>query len=105
MNRETTKYIFSDNPTVAMQIPFMNINNGETSLDLYRHYVENFGKVMPFNYVDITTKGCEGWINLFFGEHIITCIPNVELANEIKKVCNKLERKEYCSNNTFLFNI
>jgi hypothetical protein len=37
-----------------------------------------------FNYVDIVGKGCEGWINLFFGDVIITLIRDVDLANEIK---------------------
>lgn len=37
-----------------------------------------------FSYVNITTKGCEGWINLFFGEQIIAMISDVDLASEIK---------------------
>lgn len=41
--------------------------------------------VMPgFNYVDITTKGCDGWLNLFFGEDIIALVRNVDLATRIR---------------------
>lgn len=37
-----------------------------------------------FSYVNIRTKGCEGWINLFFGEHCIALIDNREIADQIK---------------------
>jgi len=37
-----------------------------------------------FNYVDITVKGCEGWLNLFYGEFIIALIRDVDVANEIR---------------------
>lgn len=39
---------------------------------------------VAFNYVNITTACCEGWINLFFGEKCIACIEDVELAKKIK---------------------
>jgi len=39
---------------------------------------------MSFTYVNIIGKGCEGWINLFFGEYCIAMINDVELANAIK---------------------
>ena len=41
-------------------------------------------KKKGFNYVDIVTSGCKGWINLFFGEHVIALIDNVFLAEKIK---------------------
>ena len=41
-------------------------------------------KKKGFNYVDIVTSGCEGWINLFFDEHIIALVNNVYLATKIK---------------------
>ena len=46
---------------------------------------------MKFSYVDIKTKGCEGWLNLLFGEYSITLINNVWLANEIRKEINAKE--------------
>lgn len=39
---------------------------------------------MKFSYVDIKTKGCEGWLNLFFEDHCIAMIDNVFLANRIR---------------------
>jgi len=41
---------------------------------------------MEFSYVNIVGKGCEGWLNLFFGEYCIALVRNVELADEIRKV-------------------
>lgn len=41
---------------------------------------------ITFNYVDITTKGCEGWLNLFFGDEIVAMVRNKALASEIRKV-------------------
>ena len=40
---------------------------------------------MDFNYVNIKTKGCEGWLNLFFGEHVIALVNNVWLADKIRE--------------------
>jgi hypothetical protein len=40
-----------------------------------------------FNYVDITDHGCEGWINLFYGDACIDLVSDVALANEIRKGC------------------
>lgn len=40
---------------------------------------------MDFQYENITTKGCEGWINLFFGEHAIAMINNAWLADRIRE--------------------
>jgi len=45
-----------------------------------------------FNYVDIATKGCEGWLNLFFGEHCVSMINDVDLANQIRSVTAKRSR-------------
>jgi hypothetical protein len=42
-----------------------------------------------FSYVDITTKGCNGWLNLFFGEHCVAMVQNVWIANEMRKVIPK----------------
>lgn len=46
-----------------------------------------------FRYVDITTKGCEGWLNLFFGEHVIALINNPVLADEIREAVDS----HFCS--------
>lgn len=43
-----------------------------------------------FKYVDITSKGCEGWINLFFGDQCICMISDPELATAIKKSINNI---------------
>ena len=40
---------------------------------------------MPFNYTNITTKGFEGSLNLFFNRQIVALVDNVNLANEIRK--------------------
>jgi len=37
-----------------------------------------------FNYVNITTNGCEGWLNLFFGDECIAVITSVYLADKIR---------------------
>lgn len=37
-----------------------------------------------FNYVNITSTGCEGWLNLFFGERCVTLIRDVEMANKMR---------------------
>ena len=47
---------------------------------------------MTFTYVNVIGKGCEGWLNLFFGEFCIALINDVDLANSIRKVT--LERGE-----------
>jgi len=44
-----------------------------------------------FSYVDITTKGCDGWLNLFFDEFCIAMIDNVHIADEMRKT---IERKK-----------
>ena len=44
-----------------------------------------------FNYVNVVGRGCEGWLNLFFGDDIIALVNNVELANKIRKTIS--ERK------------
>ena len=38
-----------------------------------------------FKYTDIVTKGCKGWINLFFDDYCICLIDNITLADMIKK--------------------
>lgn len=43
-----------------------------------------------FTYVNIVGKGCEGWLNLFFGEHCVAMIHNVELADNIRKEISTL---------------
>lgn len=37
-----------------------------------------------FNYVDIVSDGCAGWLNLFFGDDVVALVDNVELANRIR---------------------
>jgi len=41
---------------------------------------------MDFNYVNINTKGCEGWLNLFIDEYCIALVNDIEIADEIRKV-------------------
>ena len=42
-------------------------------------------KQRGFNYVNVTSPGCKGWINLFHGNDILCLVDNVELADRIKK--------------------
>ena len=44
---------------------------------------------MEFSYVDIVTKGCEGWLNLFFGDYAVACIYDVWLADKMREVLPK----------------
>ena len=44
---------------------------------------------MEFNYVNIVGEGCEGWLNLFFGDYCLALIDDVELANEIRQKCKE----------------
>ncbi len=39
---------------------------------------------MVLNYVNIVTKGCEGWLNLFVDDHVIAMVDNVYLADKIR---------------------
>jgi hypothetical protein len=42
--------------------------------------------INPFSYVDITAKGCDGWLNLFFYDFPIALVNNVDLANKVRDV-------------------
>jgi hypothetical protein len=42
--------------------------------------------ISGFNYVDVVGEGCEGWINLFFGDNIIALVKDVSVADSIKAV-------------------
>lgn len=42
-----------------------------------------------FEYVNITCKGCEGWLNLFFNDVIIALIRDVNLADQIREVAKE----------------
>ena len=42
--------------------------------------LEQGGIEMKFQYVNIVTKGCKGWLNLFIGEHVLCMVDNVHLA-------------------------
>ena len=46
-------------------------------------------KPEEFNYVDITTKDCDGWLNLFIGDHVLTLVNNKYIANLIRAVAVK----------------
>jgi hypothetical protein len=37
-----------------------------------------------FNYVNITTKGCEGWLNLFLDDEIIALVQNNYIASRVR---------------------
>jgi hypothetical protein len=39
-----------------------------------------------FSYVDVTTKGCEGWLNLFWGDHCVALVDNAVIADQMRKV-------------------
>ena len=45
-----------------------------------------------FNYVDVVGKGCEGWLNLFFGDHCIALVNNQSLADEIRRAIKPRSR-------------
>ena len=45
---------------------------------------------MQFEYTDIKTEGCEGWINLFFGGWCVALIKDVDLAANIKAKTPKM---------------
>lgn len=38
-----------------------------------------------FNYVNITSKGCEGWLNLFHGDDILCLVRVIAIADEIRQ--------------------
>lgn len=47
-----------------------------------------------FKYVDIKTRGCAGWLNLFFGEYVIAMVNSPDLANEIRKVARPANNRD-----------
>jgi len=42
-----------------------------------------------FTYIKVTAKGCEGTINLFFGEECIAFVQNRYVAAQIMKQCKE----------------
>ena len=48
-----------------------------------------------FNYVDISCKGCEGWLNLFFNDACIALVRDLEVAEEMRK---QVPRRELVKN-------
>jgi hypothetical protein len=60
--------------------------------DLCREYRKKWEKCLEkkmaekigFSYVNITTKGCEGWLNLFIDGYPIALVNNVFIANKIR---------------------
>lgn len=44
-----------------------------------------------FTYVNIVGKGCEGWLNLFFGEYCAALIRDTDVADMLRK---ELEEKQ-----------
>ena len=55
------------------------------------HEKDNKGEEgeMGFNYVDITTKGCEGWLNFFVDDQIIAMVRGGYLASRIRALATK----------------
>ena len=51
--------------------------------------------MIEFNYVDITTKGCEGWLNLFIDDECVALVKNEYIANKIRKIVKK-KKLCYC---------
>ena len=49
---------------------------------------------MTFTYIDVIGKGCEGWLNLFFGPYIIALVDNVFIAQKIREAILKTECKD-----------
>jgi len=49
---------------------------------------------MGFNYVNIVTKGCEGWLNLFVDDHIIALVQDIYLANRIRALATERHNKQ-----------
>ena len=48
--------------------------------------------MVMFGYVDITTKGCEGWLNLFFGQQCVALVDNIHIANEMRRSIKPMKR-------------
>jgi len=46
----------------------------------------NVRRDVAFSYVDVTTKGCEGWLNLFWGDHCVALVDNAVIADQMRKV-------------------
>ncbi len=42
-----------------------------------------------YNYVDCVGSGCEGWLNLFFGDYCVNLVNDPVIADEIRKVTPK----------------
>lgn len=42
-----------------------------------------------FNYVNITTCGSEGMLNLFFGDHCVALVSDIGIADEIRASTHK----------------
>lgn len=40
---------------------------------------------MEFTYVNIKCEGCEGWLNLFYGDQCIALVKNVSIANSMRE--------------------
>jgi hypothetical protein len=51
-------------------------------------------RLMKFTYVDVVGKGCDGWINLFFGDECIALINDPVQAAEMKKVIEPYHKGE-----------
>jgi len=54
--------------------------------------------IMKLNYVNITAKDCDGWLNLFVGEHCLCLVNNAYLADHIRaQIPEKSYEDEECS--------
>ncbi len=54
---------------------------------------------MEFNYVNVVGKGCEGWLNLFFGDDCIALVNDTKLADRIRATIPEREKVDIKSHN------
>lgn len=45
----------------------------------------NRREITGFSYVNVTTKDCEGWLNLFFDDYPIALVNNAHIANQLRE--------------------
>lgn len=47
-----------------------------------------------FKYVNVTTPGCAGWLNLFFDEYCVALVNSAKVANQMRKVIPPATNKD-----------
>lgn len=51
--------------------------------------IEDASDQTKFTYVDVVSPGCEGWLNLFFGDQIICLVDNKKVAEQMRLVLDE----------------